>query len=493
MPVRSVTIAPPAPLWAGLAREHWHSLASAGPAHTHAIRFRQQLGLPIDRPVVLSGHQAMLWHPGVLAKRLAMDELARRESMAAGWVLVDHDAEDFSTIAIPARPAASQPEARWQHARLAIAPEAVGARLRADTAPSAIDAFDPPPLEQALHATLAKGQLAISADIRERLVALFGSIASAKSTSPLSGLSAAQQIDAALALSLGLAPIATIRASTLARTDLFAHLVAEMANQPRAMAEAYNAAVARVPEARVAPLAITATSVELPLWIIDPDSGIRRRAYTTNLHTAAPPMLAPRGLFMTLLFRLAACDLFIHGTGGGGADGQAGYDRITHLWATTWLGSALAPVAVATATLTLDLDGVQPVSESAAAHAAWKAHHARHNPADLGEQGAQRMKRAIVKLIAAHRRDGHRAGSRAFRSALFQRLHALTAEVLHARTARAHRLDEDSRHAAAMARQQLVANDRTWPTPLYPRADLAVLAATVATAFAKPPDAEGTQ
>ncbi|MEC9372360.1 MAG: hypothetical protein VYC34_00885, partial [Planctomycetota bacterium] len=33
-----------------------------------STRFREQLGLPTGRPIVLTGHQAEFWHPGVLAK-----------------------------------------------------------------------------------------------------------------------------------------------------------------------------------------------------------------------------------------------------------------------------------------------------------------------------------------------------------------------------------------------------------------------------------------
>ena len=41
-----------------------------------ARAFREQLGLPTDRPIVMSGHQAQIWHPGILSKYLAAIGLA---------------------------------------------------------------------------------------------------------------------------------------------------------------------------------------------------------------------------------------------------------------------------------------------------------------------------------------------------------------------------------------------------------------------------------
>ena len=45
---------------------------------------------------------------------------------------------------------------------------------------------------------------------------------------------------------------------------------------------------------------------------------------------------------MTGMARLAACDLFVHGTGGGI------YDTITEAWFREWLGVELAPTIAVT-------------------------------------------------------------------------------------------------------------------------------------------------
>ena len=64
---------------------------------------RSELGLPTDRPVVMSGHQAGLWHAGILAKHLATNAAARTADAHAAWLVVDQDTEPPMKLAWPAR------------------------------------------------------------------------------------------------------------------------------------------------------------------------------------------------------------------------------------------------------------------------------------------------------------------------------------------------------------------------------------------------------
>ena len=64
---------------------------SPRPAHAGGREFRRQLGLTTDRPVIMSGHQAELWHAGIAAKALAAPTPPRHDSAAAAWVIVDQD------------------------------------------------------------------------------------------------------------------------------------------------------------------------------------------------------------------------------------------------------------------------------------------------------------------------------------------------------------------------------------------------------------------
>lgn len=64
-----------------LARSRWWELR---------VRARRELGLPLDRPVVASGHQPLFVHPGILLRQLFLGSLPRE--VEAVWVCVDSDA-----------------------------------------------------------------------------------------------------------------------------------------------------------------------------------------------------------------------------------------------------------------------------------------------------------------------------------------------------------------------------------------------------------------
>ncbi|MCA9274359.1 MAG: hypothetical protein KDA31_15085, partial [Phycisphaerales bacterium] len=56
-----------------------------------ATRFREQLGLPTDKPIIMTGHQAQLWHPGILAKLFAAQSVASQVGGVVVWLIVDMD------------------------------------------------------------------------------------------------------------------------------------------------------------------------------------------------------------------------------------------------------------------------------------------------------------------------------------------------------------------------------------------------------------------
>ena len=95
-------------------------------------------------------------------------------------------------------------------------------------------------------------------------------------------------------------------------------------------------------------LTITDGAIELPLWerTTTPERpGPWRTVTSDRLADLADESIVLRGLPMTGLLRRHACDLFVHGTGGGaseaGADARAqtGYDRVTERWFESWLGA----------------------------------------------------------------------------------------------------------------------------------------------------------
>ncbi|MEE9211546.1 MAG: hypothetical protein V3U29_02730, partial [Phycisphaeraceae bacterium] len=120
-------------------------------------------------------------------------------------------------------------------------------------------------------------------------------------------------------------------------------------------------------------------------------------------------------VMLTAVVRTIGCDLFIHGKGG------AVYDRVTQQWWQDWLSEQLAPIAVVSADVELDLD--VPMADAAAVdRAAWWAHHLPHNldrALDL-DGAAVRRKR---QLLAQMNDDQDRTR----RAAAFAELHRINA------------------------------------------------------------------
>jgi len=442
------------------APETWRGLIGRARADETARLFRRELGLPEDRPVIMSGHQAQVWHPGILAKLLALDGAAGSLNACAAWVVVDHD--DNDSLALRAPYITSE-------GRLAV--QTLG--------PTAQAAPDVPACRQPAWA--AGGTFAFPAGgtpaapgVNAGLEHIRAALARNASSSDAASQVAAATID--LARPLAATPV-MVRATALARTELFANVVARMRRDPRACADAHNAAVRAFPHDRVAPLAVDTAggNHELPLWTIGTASGSKRnRVYANELETVDVLTLAPRALLLTGLMRRAGCDLFIHGTGG------ERYDRITDLWLRTWLGESLAPTAMVTASLRLRVPGCWP-SAAHIARAAWTAHRALHDPALVGDPASASAKRSLVERIRAARYKSRE------RSDLFLSLHAL---LDRSRREHADALAALVRDAAAMrsrAGEAGIAADRTWPFPLYEADQLLALRDAVRARFAQVP------
>ncbi|MBN8645456.1 MAG: hypothetical protein J0L61_09495, partial [Planctomycetes bacterium] len=270
---------------------------------------------------------------------------------------------------------------------------------------------------------------------------------------------AARQFAAALADLM--APLVERRpalfASAFMGTSLGRAVVERMLAHPRRCVEAYNRAAAGTPEARIAPLASPDNEgdVELPLWLVG--AGIPRVRVTVKRlreHAEGGATLAPRALLMTGMARLAACDLFIHGTGGGV------YDAITERWFKQWLGVDLAPTRVVTADLYLPLPAPD-VSERDAARARWRAAHARHDPAMLGDPASAAEKSRLLALISETKAGG------ADPLPHYRAMHDLLARVRERHSSSLGALEQDAARAADGLAESRLARDRTWAFPFH--------------------------
>lgn len=419
---------PPAETWAGLIG---HDTSE------RARRFRERLGLPTDGPVVMSGHQAQIWHPGILSKYLAAAGAGEALHAHPAWLVVDQDTGN--PLRVRSAQVGEDGSARAGVVDLGIG-EGPGVNQPLGLAPSARIVASCPdvvrPIGEALRAH--EGASSLSEQVQGALEDLLAPITP---------------------------PIQRVRALSVRQTELFAEVVARMADDPGSCQASYNRAASERPEARVRALkpGDARSGVELPLW--DIRSGERRRVYASDLAGVDPSDLAPRGLLMTGLMRLAGCDLFIHGTGGGA------YDRVTDAWFEAWLGERPgAPSVVVSATIRLEGVGGSDEVERAE-RLAWRAHAARHNPELLNDPDVSARKRELVERI--------RSAPPGERAALFREMHDLLdrhrrvhAEELAALDAAAR---EASLRAADARRISEIARDRTLPFPMYPQERLTAL------------------
>lgn len=419
------------------------------PPTPDAAALRVALGLPTDRAVVMAGHQPTLWHPGILAKWLAVAHAARAFDAVPAWVVVDHDAVDPLVLRVPTRDPAG-----------ALAVET----LRFGGAPP--PARDTPAL--AIPASAAHGFTRRGSIVPECAAIGLDTVEAAlrsHADAPNAAMQATRAVrDLAQRLFPALPTMAPIPASTLGVTERF-RCTLDRFRAPDA-SEAYARAARANPRAGIRPLA----PGELPAWVID---GARRRPHRVDEKIpAGSATLAPRALLLTFLLRSGACDLFVHGTGGAGHDGLAGYDRVMEAWARELFpGDSLAPTAVATATLLLPFPGGR---DSPRERALWEAHRAPHDPTRVGDGALAREKASALDRLASLPRKS------AARRDAYRDLHALLASYRDRRAADLATIHTRAADARRSPSDWHVRHDRTWAFPLHPRGALEALSNAVA-------------
>ncbi len=363
----AVLIEPPAGLWThlleeGLRRQGQADLRLAGIGVSEVrAEVRRRLGLPSDVPVLASGHQPELIHPGVWAKEVLAARAAAGLAAAGFNLIVDHDAPSCWSLLLP--------------------------QIAADGLVSLREL----PLGQAIAGSAYEGRPALSPSEIDRLVAAVGDQwADSLIHEYLAGLRACrnprdwveQHLSARRGVDRGLfEPLPVWRVG-----DVFGGaFVAELMLNAEAFARSYNAALAwyrceqavRSPRRPLPDLGIEAQRVETAFWIYRPgerrrrlwlearpggfgvladgelvgvlEAGRLRREADVALGELAPWVVRPRALALTIWARLLACDLFIHGIGG------AKYDRITDRIFEDYFRCPPPPYTCVSATLRLPL------------------------------------------------------------------------------------------------------------------------------------------
>lgn len=492
-----VTVDPPLPQWHLMPADGETPLVSRDELHGF---IQHTEGQPAGKPwqadrVIATGHQAWLWHPGILAKYMAATQSAATLDAAVLHVIVDQDEYDAFRLDLPVRrddllsietvhlasptpgvPVASRPPVSAEDViqTLVRTRDRLGDQLLVDISPL-IKAWAELPLCQSLGQQFAW--------VLTRLM------------QPLTGA------------------IPFVMASDLLRTPGACALIQRMLHDARRCVGAYNRAVQHHPNAGVMPLIVEPDRVELPIWLMhfarqhhpSTDRGQthdqpRRRVFAdladnTPLLTLADGQpiqwdphdpkvqtrLAPRALLLTAVMRAGLCDLFVHGRGG------QRYDQVTDDWWENWLGKPLAPYAVVSADVRMSFD-VPVCDDHELNQAVWYAHHLPHNLDRLLPDNrvsdtdlvAIQQKRTLLRQMNDNR-DSRR------RSAAFEKIHQLNHKLALAHPQMLKSAHQRLRRARDGVANRHIALKRDWCFALYPSPQLTELAEALASVEATPP------
>ena len=332
------------------------------PLHELRTAQRRFVGHALDEaPLLATGHQTELAHPGVWAKDVVIDGLARRLSGRAVHFAVDTDAPKHLHLRWPGHSAAITDDEMMNRAAWSA--------LLAGPTPARVNELE----SALLRAAEAWGFAPSTAPFFQALRAR----AMHESNLPMALVAATQAVNQTLGLSHDMMPT-----SPLWQCEPYALFLHHALARADELAARYNAALEayrrqeqiRDPGRPMPDLAVEEDRIEAPFWLDDLTTGARRRLWLTRkgdrwaspeldleldprapAEQAAGRMLsalrssgrrvAPRALMLTLYFRIMLADQFVHGIGGGR------YDQVTDRIIESWLGIEAPAFSVATSTL----------------------------------------------------------------------------------------------------------------------------------------------
>lgn len=449
-----------------------------------------------DAPLWVTGHQAWLWHPGILAKDLVSAAAAKRFGGDELHLVVDHDIHDALHMQLP-----MQTGNRLSLHELTLSP------TRVDI---------PAACQPAVDMTAALNQLRKTRDTLgnqcvARLDALDAGIEAIASNISLPAFETlGQQMAALTAVMLrpwvrrnghddgdsDQASLPMLLTSQLCQLQGFDQIVHAMLHDATSCMTAYNRAVLSQPQAGIGPLAMDRQFIELPLWLLTWQG--RRQAVYADITDTTPilvtadgspiktndadatlkdmhqPRLAPRAMLLTAIMRRFYATAFIHGTGGGV------YDQVTEAWWSSWRGGGvygkLAPMTVATADLRLPFE-----LPSATRHEVLllqqKVHHLKHNlnlETDLPAQ-AKLLAQAKADLLTHMHDDSDKWR----KQAVFKQIHSINKQLAALMPQVLADADEALAEAKMGLRNHGLTMKRDWPFVIYPREALAHLAQAI--------------
>lgn len=411
--------------------------------------FSARMGVAVAEPgepedaIVMTGHQPELYHPGVWVKDFLMQRLSRQTGASAVDIVVDSDSFDTLGITSPC----VEPEVRRCSLHLAIGePD----RCFACTPGPAADEVD------------RFGQSA-----SEMLSTLPAPAVARHFEAFITELRAATQDAETLAETITFArrryeasagtDYLELPVTHMTRTEGWAWFVADIALNAGRFAETYNSELAeyrRITRTRSSAqpfpdLSCDDELIELPLWALEDrkrstvfarniEAGVELIAAGRVVATvtegdeavsgvlSSAALIAPKALVLTLFARVFACDLFIHGVGGGR------YDRVTDGVCRRYYGVEPPHYAVASMTMYLPLAG-PAVNDDEIAEAKDRINRLQHNPdALLGEidfEDTAERDRAIFLAAEKRRLVGEISAPDADKKSIGLRIRAVNSEL----------------------------------------------------------------
>jgi len=448
---------------------------------------RRPAELDVSRPVIATGHQCQLWHPGILAKLLAARAGAERHNAQPLHLIVDHDAHPATTLELPRR---DGDRLATHTLRLGTEDVHTPTGYRQPIEPGAfIEALDeaseiqrlclPEAHLQALRAAMGIATKNNTPTKRKRTLPGAGGDGWMSLGDQWTGLAFAV-LESVLGVPGAMGGMGVLRSSQLLLTGPGRQLVRQMVDEAPRCVRAYNAAAMEHAEAGVPPLIEHRNWVELPLWHLS--DGRRHRVWVdrTDSHarlvdetlTPIEPELfhpAPRALLLSAFMRAFVCDRFVHGTGG------RVYDRATEAWWRAWHDRPLMPNAVVTADVYLAMPEVPEADAHDLARARWRAHHAPHNVDRLLglEDELSRRKRELLDHMDDDR-------DKARRAAAFREVHRVNEQLRAAHPEVTREAERELTRAETGRHNRGVLARRDWPFVAYPPEQLARMAERVA-------------
>ncbi len=404
-----------------------------------------------DTPLLLSGHQPELIHPGVWAKHFALYGLARRLDALPLHLIADSDLIKSTALAVPVFPP-DDPAAARLHG------------LPYDTADG------PTPYECR---TVRDPELLLSLPQRlQPLVRHWGYEPLLLRHWPrrLAGPTRLGELHTHLRRTVEAewgCRNHELPVSVLCGTEAFFRFVAQIRRDLPRFRRIYNAALAAYRRdnrlrSRVHPASDLAEG-ELPFWEVA--DGQRRPATPDT----PPHRLRPRALTLTLFARLVLADWFLHGIGGGK------YDEVTDRLIADYCGLEPPRFQVVTATLRLPL----PVPPTDAAtlrqlHRHWRDLYwnpQRHLPATAPPVAVE-----LARQKLALARDEPPPHDHPARTRWYGQLRRLTEQLRAFVTAPLHQTEQELQNQQRAWAAAQVLRRRDYPWVLYPAEPLQRLA-----------------